>query len=91
MSIYSSLMVAATPVCNAIFSAILNASGYDQNADVALNTAGQFAAAQSAITMSYIWIETIVYAVRAVLIFLWMVEKNLSEEQKTIAARKQTN
>ncbi len=91
MSIYSSLMVAATPVCNAIFSAILNASGYDQNADVALNTAGQSAVAQSAITVSYIWIETIAYAVCAVLIFLWTVEKNLPEEQKAIAARKQTN
>ena len=91
MSIYSSLMVAATPVCNAIFSAIFNASGYDQNADVALNTAGQSAVAQSAITVSYIWIETIAYAVCAVLIFLWTVEKNLPEEQKAIAARKQTN
>ena len=28
MSIYSSIMVAGTPVCNSIFSAILNASGY---------------------------------------------------------------
>ena len=91
MSIYSSLMVAATPVCNAIFSAILNASGYDQNADVALNTAGQSAAAKSAITVSYIWIETIAYAVCAVLIFLWTVEKNLPEEQRAIAAQKQPN
>ena len=88
MSIYSSLMVAATPVCNAIFSAILSASGYDQNADVALNTAGQTAAAQSAITVSYIWIETVAYAVCAVLILLWTVEKNLPEEQKAIAQRK---
>ena len=34
MSIYSSLMVAATPICNAIISAILKASGYDQSAIV---------------------------------------------------------
>lgn len=88
MSIYSSLMVAATPVCNAIFSAILNASGYNQNADVALNTAGQSAAAQSAITVGYIWVETIGYAICALLIFLWTVEKNLPEEQKAIARRK---
>ncbi len=91
MSIYSSLMVAGTPICNAIFSALLNASGYDQSADVALNIAGQSAAAQTAITVSYIWVETIAYAVCALLIFLWTVEKNLPEEQKAIAARKQTN
>lgn len=88
MSIYSSIMVAATPICNAIFSAILNGSGYDQGADVALGTAGQTAAAQGAITVSYIWIETIAYALCAVLMLLWTVEKNLPEEQKTIAERK---
>ncbi len=88
MSIYSSLMVAGTPICNAIFSAMLGASGYNQSADVALNTAGQTAAAQTAITVSYIWVETIGYAICALLIFLWTVEKNLPEEQKAIAARK---
>ena len=88
MSIYSSIMVAATPVCNAIFSAILNGSGYDQGADAALGTAGQTAAAQSAITVSYIWIETIAYGVCAALMLLWTVEKDLPAEQKEIARRK---
>lgn len=91
MSIYSSLMVAGTPICNAIFSAMLGASGYDQSADVALNIAGQSASAMTAITVSYIWVETIGYAICAMLIFLWTVEKNLPEEQKVIAARKQSN
>ena len=36
MSIYSSIMVAGTPICNSIFSAVLNVSGYVQDADVAL-------------------------------------------------------
>ena len=88
MSIYSSLMVAGTPICNAIFSGLLNASGYDQSADVALNIAGQSASAQTAITVSYIWIETVAYAICALLIMLWTVEKNLPEEQKAIAQRK---
>ena len=88
MSIYSSLMVAGTPICNAIFSGLLNASGYDQSADVALNIAGQSASAQTAITVSYIWIETVAYALCALLIMLWTVEKNLPEEQKAIAERK---
>lgn len=88
MSIYSSLMVAGTPICNAIFSGILSASGYDQNADVALNTMGQTAVAQTAISISYIWVETVAYAVCALLIFLWTVEKNLAQEQDAIAKRK---
>ena len=88
MSIYSSVMVAATPICNAIFSGVLNASGYDQAADIALGTAAQSAAAQGAITVSYIWVETVAYAVCAVLIFLFTVEKKLPEEQAAIAARK---
>ena len=87
MSIYSSIMVAATPICNAIFSAILNGSGYNQAADVALGIAAQSAAAKSAISISYIWVETIAYAVCAVLMFLFTVEKNLPEEQAKIAAR----
>ena len=45
MSVYSALMVADTPICNAIFSVILGACGYDQNADTALNILGQSASA----------------------------------------------
>ncbi|MDE6281663.1 MAG: hypothetical protein K2M15_07730 [Oscillospiraceae bacterium] len=82
-------MVAGTPICNAIFSGILGISGYNQNADVALNTLGQSVAAQRAISISYIWVETVGYAICALLIFLWTVEKNLPEEQAAIAKRKE--
>jgi GPH family glycoside/pentoside/hexuronide:cation symporter len=88
MSIYSSIMVAGTPIMNAIFSAVLKASGYLQGADVALGTAAQQAGTQMAIGVSYIWVETIAYAICAVLIFMFTVEKNLPEEQAAIAARK---
>jgi len=91
MSIYSSLMVAATPICNAIFSAMLGASGYNQTADVALGRAAQSAAAMGAISVSYIWIETIAYVLCAALIFFFTVEKKLPEEQKAIAERKGLN
>lgn len=88
MSIYSSLMVAATPICNSIFSAMLNGSGYDQAADVALGTAAQAASVQTAISVSYIWVETICYILGAVLIIVfWTVEKNLPAEQAEIAKR----
>ena len=90
MSIYSSLMVAATPVCNALFSSMLGSSGYDQAADVALGAAAQTAAAKAAISAGYIWIEVIAYAVCAGLIFLFTVEKNLKAEQAEIAKRNQS-
>ncbi len=86
MSIYSSLMVAATPICNAILSAILGAAGYDQTAVV--GQIAQPAGVQAAISTSYIWVETIGFGICAVLIFLWTVEKNLPKEQAAIQARK---
>lgn len=87
MSIYSSLMVAATPICNAIFSAILKGAHYDQSAVV--GQAVQSAQAQAAITASYIWVETIGFAVCAVMMFFWTVEKDLPAEQEEIKRRKQ--
>jgi len=81
MSIYSSLMVAATPVCNAIFSAILGVSGYDQAADVTLGAAAQAAGVRAAISVSYIWIETIAYAVCAVMILFFTVETELKSRE----------
>lgn len=84
MSIYSSIMVAGTPICNAIFSAVLKGSGYNQNADVALGVLGQTQAAQTAISVSYIWVETIAYVICAILIFFFTIEKKLPEEQKEI-------
>lgn len=91
MSIYSSIMVAGTPVCNSVFSAVLNACGYDQNADIALGTLGQSAAVQAAVSASYIWVETIAYVICAVLIFFFTIEKELPGEQKEIADRKSRN
>ena len=88
MSIYSSIMVAATPICNSIFSAILGVSGYNQTADVALGTAGQALATQQAISVGYIWIETIGFVVCALLILAWNVEDKLQEEQRIITELK---
>ncbi len=86
MSIYSSLMVAASPVMNAVFSAILNMVGYDQN--IVVGSGMQSALAQAGISVSYIWFETIGYGVCAVLLFFFFhVEDNLDEEQAEIAKR----
>ncbi len=90
MSIYSCVMVAATPVCNAAFMAMLGGAGYvAPPADAAAAPAmTQTAAVQGTIAVSYIWIETIAYAVCAALMLLWTVEKNLPAEQEAIARRK---
>ena len=86
MSIYSSLMVAATPIMNAVFMAMLNAANYQRPTGVA-GAIIQTAAVQSTITVGYIWVETIAYVVCAALIFFFTVEKKLPEEQAAIAAR----
>ncbi|MCR4999623.1 MAG: MFS transporter [Lachnospiraceae bacterium] len=86
MSIYSSLMVAASPIGTAIMNALLHGAGFNPN--LVYGEGVQSAAAQSALTVSYIWIETISYAICAVLIFLFTVEKNLKEEQEEIQKRK---
>ena len=85
MSIYSSIMVAGTPICNAIFSALLNVCGYDQTADIALGAAAQAEGVHRVITVSYIGVETVAYFVCAVLIFFFTVEKryNVSECDKS--------
>lgn len=86
MSIYSSLMVAATPIMNAVFMAMLGAVNYQKPTGGA-ETLVQSAAVQSTITVGYIWVETIAYVVCAALIFFFTVEKKLPEEQAAIAAR----
>lgn len=88
MSIYSSIMVAGTPICNSIFSSLLKVFGYEQAADVALGTAAQMPAVQNIISVSYIGVETVAYLICAVLIFFFTVEKNLAQEQAAIAAGK---
>lgn len=88
MSIYSSIMVAGTPVCNAVFSSLLNRCGYDQSADVALGTLAQSAEVKNIIIASYIGVETVAYLFCAILIFFYTVEKNLAAEQEVIAQRK---
>ena len=70
MSIYSSIMVAATPIGQAIFNGI---SGSGTNA--------------AAVSVSYIWIETIAYGLCAVLMIFFAVEKGLPDDQAAIKQR----
>ncbi len=86
MSIYSSIMVAATPIGSAIMNGLLNANGFNPAAVFGVDV--QSVAAQNALTISYIWIETIAYVICAVLIFAFTVEKNLKFEQEEIIKRK---
>lgn len=86
MSIYSSLMVAASPIGTSIMNGLLTGSGFDKN--LVFGQGAQSMAAQNALTVSYIWIETIAYACCAILIMFFTVEKNLVKEQQEIAKRK---
>ena len=54
----------------------------------ALGTAAQTAGVQAAISVSYIWVETVCYIIgAAILILFWTVEKDLPREQAEIAKR----
>jgi GPH family glycoside/pentoside/hexuronide:cation symporter len=86
MSIYSSLMVAATPIGSAILNALLSAFGFDQT--LVFGEGVQSASARMALSVSYIWIETVCYGICALLILGFTVEKNLKKEQEEIKKRK---
>lgn len=86
MSIYSSLMVAASPIGTAILNALLTAFGFDQT--LVFGEGAQTASARMALSVSYIWIETICYGICAFLILAFTVEKNLKAEQEEIKKRK---
>ncbi len=86
MSIYSSLMVAASPIGTSILNVLLSSTGFDET--MVYGSGVQTATARTALSVSYIWIETIAYAVCTVLILLFNVEKNLKSEQEEIKKRK---
>ncbi|MCR4830539.1 MAG: MFS transporter, partial [Pseudobutyrivibrio sp.] len=86
MSIYSSLMVAASPIGTAVMNALLSIGGFDQN--LIFGAGAQSLSAKNALVTSYIWVETFAYAACAILIFFFTVEKNLKKEQEEIAKRK---
>ena len=86
MSIYSSLMVAASPIGTSILNALLTAFGFDQT--LVFGEGVQSASAKMALSVSYIWIETVCYGICALLILGFTVEKNLKSEQEEIKKRK---
>lgn len=71
MSIYSSLMAAASPVATGLFN-LISGGG----------------AQTTAVTISYIWIETAAYGLGAVLMLAFTVEKFLDQDRKIIESRK---
>lgn len=85
MSIYSSVMVAASPVAQAVFNGLLAATGYIAPAEgqVAL----QSEAVVTMLSVSYIWVETAAYAVCAVLMMFFCVEKHIRKDQQVILER----
>lgn len=78
MSVYGAIMVGMTGLGNGIINALLTASGYDPSLTV------QNGSVQSMLTLCYLGIELICYAVIVVLMFFLKVEKHIEEDQKTI-------
>lgn len=91
MSIYSTIAVASVGVVTGLFNMLLAKTGY-----VApyYNTAGELVAVQSeavksAITFSFVGLETITAVVLVVILAFIPVEKYIKKEQEEIKARKQ--
>ena len=70
MSIYSSIMIASSPVATGIVSGLIGAFG-----------------SVDGTTVSYIWIETVAYALAAVVMIFFAVEKYLTKDRQTILDR----
>jgi len=92
MSVYSSIMVASTPIMTAVFNAILSGIGYDATAFQAAieSGAGIGGAATTALNISYVWIETGAYVICAVILLFFVVEKFLKADQLKIKERQKT-
>lgn len=82
MSIYSAIMIAATPVCVGIFNGLMGAAGFISGEGVV-----QPEAVSTVVKVSYIWVETIAYAVCTILIAFFGVEKHLKEDHDLIRER----
>lgn len=78
MSVYGAIMVGMTGLGNGIINALLTATGYDATASV------QNGGVQSMLTLCYLGMELICYAVIVVLMSFLKVEKHIKEDQKTI-------
>lgn len=89
MSIYNTIAVASVGICTGVFNLILSKSGY-----VApyLDATGKLIAVQSesvksAITFTFVGLETITGIVLAILLLFLNVEKNIAKEQEEIKQR----
>lgn len=82
MSIYSSIMAAATGFCTAIFNAMIGV-GTTYNSSAATQPDGVL----TAISVSYVWVETIAYAVCGVIMLFFIVEGFLKNDKKKIIER----
>jgi GPH family glycoside/pentoside/hexuronide:cation symporter len=85
MSIYSAIMIAAVPVTVGIYNGLIGAAGFVSSTDG--SWIEQPLAVGSVITVSYIWVETVAYAICAVMMIFFSVEKHIKDDQKSIRER----
>ncbi len=90
MSIYSLIAAIMTSIAIAVFSGLMGATGYikPDDADKAnIVYFDQPEAVQNAIVASYVWVRTAAFAIAAILLLFFTVEKNLKNDQKAIIER----
>ena len=80
MSVYGAIMVGLAGLGNGIINALLSVSGYDPAQAV------QNASVSNTLTLCYLGMELICYAIIIVLMFFLDVEKHTKENQEKIAA-----
>lgn len=90
MSIYSSIMVASSGVCLAIFNALISDAGYVSPTGMTTDEIANITQPDSVntiITICYIVVEIIAYAAIALMLIFMNVEKNIKTDQEAIIAR----
>lgn len=86
MSIYSLIAAVTLGLAIAAVNGMLGATGYDASL-AEIEGAAQSETVNSVITVGYIWVRTAMFAIGAVLLLFFRVEKNLKEEHKIILER----
>jgi len=89
MSIYSLIAAVSMGAAMTVLNGMLGATGYDASLSKAADGV-QSIEVKSAITVGYIWIRTGAFALGAVILLFFNVEKNLKEEHKIILERQKS-
>lgn len=86
MSIYSLIAAATIGIATAVLNGMLDANGYIEAVEGVTGIV-QPDTANTVMTVGYIWVRTIAFAIAGILLLFFTVEKNLPKEQADIIER----